>query len=61
MMKESFQRTKDASRMLAVLDNDTRNQVLVTVAQAIRQQKERLLRANAVDLAQMDGQGQSAL
>lgn len=54
MMKESFQRTKDASRMLAVLDNDTRNQVLITVAQAIRQQKERLLRANAVDLAQMD-------
>ena len=54
MMKESFQRTKNASRMLAVLDNDTRNQVLVTVAQAIRQQKERLLRANAVDLAQMD-------
>ena len=54
MMKESFQRTKDASRMLAVLDNDTRNLVLVTVAQAIRQQKERLLRANAADLAQMD-------
>ena len=54
MMKESFQRTKDASRMLAVLDNDIRNQVLVTVAQAIRQQKERLLRANAADLAQMD-------
>ena len=54
MMKESFQRTKDASRMLAVLDNDTRNQVLVTVAQAIRQQKERLLRANAADLVQMD-------
>lgn len=40
--------------MLAVLDNDTRNQVLITVAQAIRQQKERLLRANAADLAQMD-------
>ena len=54
MMKESFQRTKDASRMLAVLDNDTRNQVLITVAQAIRQQKERLLRANSADLAQMD-------
>lgn len=54
MMKESFQRTKDASRMLAVLDNDIRNQVLVTVARAIRQQKERLLRANAADLAQMD-------
>ena len=54
MMKESFQRTKDASRMLAVLDNDTRNQVLVTVAQAIRQQKERLLRANSADLTQMD-------
>ena len=54
MMKESFQRTKDASRMLAVLDNDTRNLVLVTVAPAIRQQKERLLRANTADLAQMD-------
>ena len=54
MMKESFQRTKDASRMLAVMDNDRRNLVLVTVAQAIRQQKERLLRANAADLAQMD-------
>ena len=54
MMKEPFQRTKDASRMLAVLDNDTRNLVLVTVAQAIRQQKERLLRANTADLAQMD-------
>ena len=40
--------------MLAVMDNDTRNLVLVTVAQAIRQQKERLLRANAADLAQMD-------
>lgn len=40
--------------MLAVLDNDTRNLVLVTVAQAIRQQKERLLRANTADLAQMD-------
>ena len=40
--------------MLAVLDNDTRSLVLVTVAQAIRQQKERLLRANAADLVQMD-------
>lgn len=40
--------------MLAILDNDIRNQVLVTVAQAIRQQKERLLRANTADLAQMD-------
>ena len=40
--------------MLAVLDNDTRNQVLITVAQAIRQQKERLLRANSADLTQMD-------
>ena len=40
--------------MLAVLDNDIRNLVLVTVAQAIRQQKERLLRANAADLVQMD-------
>ena len=54
MLKSSSQRTKDASRMLAVLDNDTRNQVLVTVAQAIRQQKERLLRANTADLTQMD-------
>ena len=54
MMKESFQRTKNASRMLADLDNDTRNQELVTAAPAIRQQKERLLRANTADLAQMD-------
>lgn len=53
-MKETFQRTKDASRQLAMLDNDTRNRVLTTVAHAIRQQKERLLQANALDLTRMD-------
>ena len=49
-----FIRTKDASRSLAVLDDERRNAVLLRLADAIVDKSSVILEANAVDLAAMD-------
>jgi glutamate-5-semialdehyde dehydrogenase len=53
-LTESFKRVKAASRSLATLDDSQRNEVLMAVADTIIINKERLLEANAEDLARMD-------
>ena len=53
-MNEQFIKTKRASRELALLTDQQRNEILLAVADAIIGQKERILNANAQDLAKMD-------
>ena len=53
-MKEIFERVKKASKSLALLSDEQRNEILRSVADAIVGQKERILKANAEDLARMD-------
>ena len=54
MLKEIFERTKRASKTLALLSDQQRNEILLAVADAIIAQKERILKANAEDLAKME-------
>ena len=54
MLKEIFERTKRASKSLAMLSDAQRNEILNAVADAIIAQKERILKANAEDLAKME-------
>ena len=49
-----FERVKRASKSLALLSDDQRNDILNAVADAIITNKERILSANAEDLAKMD-------
>ena len=49
-----FERVKRASKSLALLSDTQRNEILNAVADAIISQKERILKANAEDLAKMD-------
>ena len=51
MLKDIFKRTKRASKTLALLSDEQRNEILLAVADAIIAQKERILKANAEDLA----------
>ena len=51
---ETFKRAKVASRSLALISEDLRNQILLTVADAIVDYKERILVANEKDLMKMD-------
>ena len=51
---ETFQRVKAASKSLALLTDQQRNDILMAVAAAIGQQQEAILAANAADLAKMD-------
>lgn len=53
-MKQLFVNTKTASRMLATISDERRNEILSAVADAICSQKERILAANAKDLCRMD-------
>lgn len=53
-MKEIFKRVKDASRELALIDEEKKNLILNKVADAIGANSEELLAANAKDLALMD-------
>lgn len=53
-MNEIFLKTKKASRMLASLTDNERNDVLMAVADAICSQKARILDANSRDLQRMD-------
>ena len=53
-MKEALKKTKAASRLLATIPDAKRNEVLLAVADTIIANKERILKANAEDLAKMD-------
>ena len=52
-LRETFERVKRASKSLALLSDEQRNEILHAVADAIIQNKERILTANAQDLAKM--------
>ncbi len=52
--KETFQRVKRASKTLALLSDTQRNEILTAVADAIVAQQDRILQANAQDLAKME-------
>ena len=52
--KETFERVKRASKGLALLSDEQRNEILHAVADAIVGNKTRILDANAQDLAKMD-------
>ena len=53
-LKETFERVKRASKSLALLTDAQRNDILNAVANAIIGDKERILKANAEDLAKME-------
>ena len=53
-LQETFKQVKRASKLLALLTDEQRNEILLAVADAIVNQKERILKANAEDLAKMD-------
>ena len=52
-LKETFENVKRASRSLALLSDEQRNEILLAVANAIVDNKERILSANSQDLAKM--------
>ena len=51
---DTFKRVKSASKSLALLTDQQRNEMLLAVADAIIDQQDRILAANAADLAKMD-------
>ena len=53
-LEDTFKRVKRASKTLALLSDEQRNEILLAVANAIIENKERILQANAQDLAKMD-------
>ena len=53
-LEETFKRVKRASKTSALLTDAQRNEILLAVADAIVNNKERILKANAEDLAKMD-------
>ena len=53
-LKETFERAKNASRELALIDDARKNDILNAVADAIESFSSILLEANACDLARMD-------
>ena len=53
-LKETFERVKRASKSLALLTDQQRNDVLLAVADAIVSNQQRILKANAEDLAKME-------
>ena len=52
-LKETFEKVKRASKSLALLSDEQRNDILNAVADAIINNKTRILEANAQDLAKM--------
>ena len=52
-LKDTFERVKRASKSLALLTDEQRNEILNAVADAIINHKARILEANAQDLAKM--------
>ena len=53
-MEETLRKTKAASRILATISDEKRNEILLAVADAIISNKDRILKANADVLAKMD-------
>jgi len=53
-LKETFEKVKKASKTLATLTDQQRNEILLAVADAIVNNSDALLQANAEDLARMD-------
>lgn len=53
-LTETFKNVKTASKSLALLTDTQRNEILIAVADAIVDYKERILVANEKDLAKMD-------
>lgn len=53
-MKKIFERVKNASKQLALITDEQRNGILLSLADAIGEHEETLLQANAQDLARMD-------
>lgn len=54
MMEDTFKRVKIASKQLALITDQQRNNILRSVADAIIENEEMLLQANKLDLARMD-------
>ena len=52
-LTNTFEKVKQASKTLALLSDRQRNEILLAVADAIAANKERILQANAEDLAKM--------
>ena len=52
-LKATFEKVKRASKSLALLSDEQRNEILQAVADAIITNQERILKANAEDLAKM--------
>ena len=53
-LKDTFESVKRASKTLAQLSDEQRNEILLAVADAIINQQEKILKANGEDLAKMD-------
>lgn len=53
-LRETFERAKQASRELALISDSQRNEILLAVADAIIDNKVKILEANAQDLSRMD-------
>ena len=53
-LKETFEKVRTASKSLAALTDQQRNEILQAVASAIANSKKRILAANEKDLAKMD-------
>ena len=53
-LKETFESVKRASKNLALLSDERRNEILQAVADAIIASQDRILKANGNDLAKMD-------
>ncbi len=53
-LREQFERVKAASKELALISDERKNNILEAVAEAIMQQKDMLLEENAKDLARME-------
>lgn len=53
-LREQFERVKAASKELALISDERKNNILEAVAEAVMQQKEMLLEENAKDLARME-------
>lgn len=54
MYDSLFLKSKEASKVISLLSDDERNAILTDLASKLRQTKDKLLQANALDLALMD-------
>jgi glutamate-5-semialdehyde dehydrogenase len=54
ILQEIFEKVKSASKELALISDERKNEILRAVADAIEANKDLLLKANAKDLARMD-------